>query len=437
VTFVVFPSEVRSAAPLSADEPDTTITPIPTTEVPTSTEVPIPSTTEDWEEEETDGFLDENEIEAAVEAAEKMTNINNGEFVNGTDYLEESEVYNNESVREIVNSHHTWTNGIVHFRIRKNFKHKEQAIIIRGLREIAKKTCIKFKYKKPKDGVKNWVNVVSGKGCHSDIGMQRGYNGQIVSLGPNCVTIGITIHEFMHALGFNHEQNRPDRNDYVTIIKDNIKAGAERNFAQDTFTTGTLNQPYDYFSIMHYRSDSFGINSRTTIKPIRSKYKEFKRRTDHTLAPNCQTMGQRCTMSHIDVMQINSLYRCQGSKGSSQGHCTGGDDCCGKDGYKCGKGEGDCDTHSDCQHGLVCGSNNCVDDGIWTRFTKSDDCCTERCEGGDDCCGKDGHKCGKGEGDCDKDDDCQTGLKCGTNNCKGPTFNHGFLNADDCCTDEG
>lgn len=34
---------------------------------------------------------------------------------------------------------------------------------------------------------------------------------------------GHAIHEFLHALGVHHEHMRPDRNDYVTIIWENIQ----------------------------------------------------------------------------------------------------------------------------------------------------------------------------------------------------------------------
>ena len=51
--------------------------------------------------------------------------------------------------------------------------------------------------------------------------------------------------------------------------------------------------------------------------------------------------------------------------------CDGGDSCCGANGYKCGEGEGDCDSNNDCKPGLTCGSNNCVG----ASFDSFDDCC--------------------------------------------------------------
>jgi len=57
-------------------------------------------------------------------------------------------------------------------------------------------------------------------------------------------------------------------------------------------------------------------------------------------------------------------------------------------------------------------------------------CCKkEMCDGGDSCCGANGHKCGEGEGDCDSDSDCQNGLTCGLDNCVGDSFEE----TDDCC----
>jgi len=103
--------------------------------------------------------------------------------------------------------------------------------------------------------------------------------------------------------------------------------------------------------------------------------------------------------------------------------CSGGDSCCTST-NKCGVGEGDCDSDSDCQSGLVCGVDNCSGSG----FDSTDDCCYRPCTGGDSCCTST-NKCGVGEGDCDSDSDCWPGLVCGVDNCSGP----GFDSTDDCC----
>ena len=48
---------------------------------------------------------------------------------------------------------------------------------------------------------------------------------QRLSLAPDCFQHGTILHEFMHTLGFYHEENRGDRDDYVRINWDNIIPG--------------------------------------------------------------------------------------------------------------------------------------------------------------------------------------------------------------------
>lgn len=65
--------------------------------------------------------------------------------------------------------------------------------------------------------------------CSSFPGHQGG--AQILKLGKvfqnddHCMFEGTIQHELMHAIGFFHEQSRADRDDYVTIIEDNIQPG--------------------------------------------------------------------------------------------------------------------------------------------------------------------------------------------------------------------
>jgi hypothetical protein len=66
------------------------------------------------------------------------------------------------------------------------------------------------------------------------------------------------LHEIGHTLGLIHEHQRPDRDDYVIILEDNIEAGAEGNFI--IIEGAALHGAYDFLSIMHYARDAFSVS---------------------------------------------------------------------------------------------------------------------------------------------------------------------------------
>ena len=77
---------------------------------------------------------------------------------------------------------------------------------------------------------------------------KRGNGAQAISIGKNCDKFGIVVHELGHVVGFwvnvspfsplnsifnpfsalQHEHTRPDRDNHVHIIRENIMAGKRK-----------------------------------------------------------------------------------------------------------------------------------------------------------------------------------------------------------------
>ena len=109
----------------------------------------------------------------------------------------------------------------------------------------------------------------------------------------------IVLHELGHAIGFFHEHTRPDRDEFIDIIYDNIRDGAESNFYKNQpGRTNTLGLGYDLQSVMHYSRNTFSKNGSDTIRAKDPSVTSF--RSSQQLSP-------------LDIAKANALYNCPGT----------------------------------------------------------------------------------------------------------------------------
>ncbi|KHJ94434.1 shTK domain protein [Oesophagostomum dentatum] len=166
-----------------------------------------------------------------------------------------------------------------------------RSLIAASMQEYSTYTCIQWVPKTNNDV--NYVYIFPDRGCYSMVGKIGGK--QSLSLGSGCIQKGIIIHELMHAVGFFHEQSRTDRDDFITILWNNIQPGMQGQFEKyGQGTIQSLGTTYDYASIMHYGGKAFSRNGQPTMVP---KQKGAQ-------------IGQRSGFSKTDIYKINKLYGC-------------------------------------------------------------------------------------------------------------------------------
>lgn len=158
-----------------------------------------------------------------------------------------------------------WPRGIVPYVIKGTFHKKHVAVIHAAMDEYHKYTCVRFVRR-----VDEPDYIVIGNqnsGCWSALGRLGGR--QRVNLQtPSCLErLGTAVHELMHSLGFFHEQTREERDDYVQINQENIRAKYLKNFRKANKTM-SFGLEYDYGSIMHYSRKAFSSNGLPTMTAI-------------------------------------------------------------------------------------------------------------------------------------------------------------------------
>eukprot|EP00058_Branchiostoma_floridae_P022712 XP_002608202.1 hypothetical protein BRAFLDRAFT_90358 [Branchiostoma floridae] len=192
-----------------------------------------------------------------------------------------------------------WDYKEIPFVIRQgDYSASEVSRIQSAMEEFHQHTCVRFVQR---NGQEDYLYIQRLDGCYAWIG-QKHEGAQDVILGDGyCLEKGAIIHELMHAVGFWHEHQRPDRDDWVNILWDNIIDDKKGDFEKHAESgVSTLGLPYDYSSIMHYGSRSHSKNGQPTIE---------------ALFPTNGLMGQSDGLSSGDIEKINTLYSCGAAAG--------------------------------------------------------------------------------------------------------------------------
>ncbi len=130
--------------------------------------------------------------------------------------------------------------------------------------------------------------------CGSFVGRQFGE--QRVSISGICLQKHTILHELGHVIGFHHEHNRPDRDEYIRIIEENVRSSSVIQFRKLSHSQVNLfGIGYDYNSIMHYDSDRYSNgHNRATIVAHDSSI----------------PIGEADSLSPLDILKTNLLCGC-------------------------------------------------------------------------------------------------------------------------------
>jgi len=194
----------------------------------------------------------------------------------------------------IIDQNARWIDNTVVYDVDPSLSETFKATLVRAMNHITGRTCIVFKERMTED---DYVTVTPGVDCSSSVGRSGGR--QVMSLGPMCGEFSTHVHLLVHVIGFGHEHNRADRNEYLSINYANIDPINHANF--DTYPAAAYSPfsvPYDYGSVTHFGPKVQSSNGLDSMTPKQVG----------------AVIGEAKGLSDLDIKKINNMY-CSGSLG--------------------------------------------------------------------------------------------------------------------------
>lgn len=171
-----------------------------------------------------------------------------------------------------------WANGIIPISFAPNINNVQKELVFAACAKWSQTANIRCREARSSD-YNNYLRVIKGGlGCYASYGrpndgpalMNLNDHMPVSQTLPQgtCMQLGIVMHEFGHILGMIHEHSRPDRDNYIRILTENMDLPCDS--VQAKFKTSEVvrvGENYDYRSIMHYTRFQCSKNRKETIVP--------------------------------------------------------------------------------------------------------------------------------------------------------------------------
>uniref|UniRef100_A0AC35U634 Metalloendopeptidase n=1 Tax=Rhabditophanes sp. KR3021 TaxID=114890 RepID=A0AC35U634_9BILA len=190
----------------------------------------------------------------------------------------------------------TWKDARIPYRLSKLYNFRDRDTILKSMKIIESVSCFKFVNRAFES---DFLDIAPLDGCYSYVGKIGG--AQTLSLSNGCIYDFIIVHEILHSIGFEHEHQRYDRDNFIKVRYDNIDQTQLHNFDKILLhEVTTFDYKYDYKSIMHYDSTAFGKHDSTTKKRLV---------TMEPISPNV-VLNDNFALSLWDIEKLNMVGNC-------------------------------------------------------------------------------------------------------------------------------